>query len=628
MHKRHILMTAAAIGALGGAGCKVQPVDDNRDPRVYDSIEQLDSGAEETERESDFQGRKPLSPAARVAAKFLPLGHAGDEESTPGLEPGDVYEDEVTVTDRWRIGFPAWERGSQTDAPWDKGAWWEPYHQNVLKGDYPIPGTQNTFLLLEGFSLTRYEARKVPTPSGVFPRRGGNGSFFGQGNQSLLEENIFLTMDLFQGETSFKPVDWRIFLRGGFNWNNARARENQALFADPARGTDRTDRHASLQQAFFETTIASISDKYDLIQARVGTQLFNSDFKSFLFFDEALGARVFGTWDSQRWSWNAGLFRRWDKDTNSALNTFDSIKQDVVVLNLYRQDILEMLLPRWKSEKWTRGLTAQVSYHHFQDDDSVHYDENEFLVRPRAVGTPVPNDRGIDYWGWTMDGHVKRLNITSALYHAEGYESFDEIAGSRQDVSATMAALELSVDVDWMRFRAFGYWQEGDDDPFDGNAHGFDAIYDNPVFAGGEFGFWNRNSVRLTGSGVGLNQRFSLNNSLRSSKDQGAPSFVNPGLIMGGVGYDAQLTPHIKLITNASYLRFDHMDTINFVLNQESLGSEIGYDLSVGVFWRPGLTENVIVKGGVSALVPGAGFRDIYGAETLYAMFAEVLLTW
>ena len=38
---------------------------------------------------------------------------------------------------------------------------------------------------------------------------------------------------------------------------------------------------------------------------------------------------------------------------------------------------------------------------------------------------------------------------------------------------ATMAALELSVDVDWMRWRAFGFYQSGDDDLSDGTAGGF-----------------------------------------------------------------------------------------------------------------------------------------------------------
>jgi hypothetical protein len=196
------------------------------------------------------------------------------------------------------------------------------------------------------------------------------------------------------------------------------------------------------------------------------------------------------------------------------------------------------------------------------------------------------------------------------------------------DIGAWLAATELSIDKDWMRFRLTGLWQSGDDDPLDGQASGFDAPFDNPNYAGGEFGFWNRNSVRLTGSGVGLNQGGSLYNTLRSSKNEGNPAFVNPGLKLLGAGWDAQLTPHLKLITNASHLWFDDTSSMEYVLGQGSLGGSIGWDLSAGVVWRPLLTDNVIVKTGVSALVPGNGFRDIYTADTLYAFFAEVILTW
>jgi hypothetical protein len=196
------------------------------------------------------------------------------------------------------------------------------------------------------------------------------------------------------------------------------------------------------------------------------------------------------------------------------------------------------------------------------------------------------------------------------------------------DIGGWLAATELSVDMDWMRFRVQGMWQSGDDDPQDGQATGFDAPFDNPNFAGGEFGFWNRNSLRLTGSGVAINQPLSLYNTLRSSKNEGAPAFVSPGLILLGAGWDAQLTPRLKLVTNASHLWFDETESMEYVLGQGSFGDRIGWDLSAGVIWRPLLTDNVIVKSGVSALVPGNGYRDIYTADTLYSFFAEVILTW
>jgi hypothetical protein len=608
---RRWLVVAAALAA----GCKVQPVAEN-------------AAGPQDDLAQDIEGRAPDGPAVNASKKYMALGYADDVASAPGLSAADRLEDAVPVPDRWRVGLPSWERGSQTDSPYDMSTPIDPYHQNMWKGDYPIPGTQNTFLLAEIQSITKMESKKLPVPSGVFPRGAGSEEFFGNGHIRTAEELMFVTLDLTWGETSFKPPDFRILVKGAIDGNYAHAEENTVLYADPMRDHTRTDQHGTLQQAFVETTLASVSDKYDVVQFRAGIQKFNSDFRGFMFEDENLGARLFGNIDDNRWQWNLAYFDRLNKDTNSGLNTFDRIGQHVFLANIYRQDALTLFTPKGKDTTWNHGLTTQLSYHYFDSDPSVHYDENGFLVRPRLVGSLVPNGQSVHWVGWTNDGHVGRVNVTSALYGAFGDVDFDEIAGRSQTVNAHLAALELSYDRDWMRFRVQGLWQSGDRDPEDGHAEGFDAIFDNENFAGGEFSFWNRNTIGLAGTGTGLTQGGSLYNTLRSSKIEGNPSFVNPGLLLFGVGYDAQLTPKLKLVFNANYLRFDDTSSVEYALGQGSIDKEIGEDVSLGVIWRPLLTENVIVKTGVSALVPGDGFRDIYGPDTLYSVFTELILTW
>lgn len=612
-----LLVLPAALAA-----CKVTPFEANVDRSQPVAGSQLGGGSVS---DADLG---TLGPAAKASLRWLPLGWAPAGTNAESRAPDAATREAVPMRDRWRIGWPAWERGSKSDSPWDKGAWWDPYHQNWLKGDYPIPGRQNTFLAIEAQSITAIETRKNPTPSGLHTRDDGNEEFYGGFHQRGQAQTFTLSADVYQGETTFKPVDWRVFLKGAAQANYAVAEENNALYADPSDGRTRHDHHVTLQQAFFETTLASVSPKYDVIQARLGIQQFNSDFRGFLFFDETLGYRLFGNLDDNKWQWNLGWFPRLDKDTNSGLNELRSAEQDVLLANVYRQDVLSMLLPHWKSEDWSHGLTSQLSWHHISTGKSVLYDDNDFLVRPRPVGTPVVNDADVHWFGWANDGHIDRLNVNTALYHAAGEAGFDEIAGRKVDVSAWLAAAELSVDMDWMRWRVQGLWQSGDSDPLDGDAGGFDGIFDNPNFAGGEFGFWNRNAVRLTGSGVGLVQPGSLYNNLRSSKNEGNPAFVNPGLRLLGAGWDAQLTPKVKVVTNASHLWFDDTSSMEYVLGQGAIRGAIGWDLSAGTVWRPLLTDNVIVKAGVSALVPGNGFRDIYTAETLYTVFAEVILTW
>ncbi len=64
--------------------------------------------------------------------------------------------------------------------------------------------------------------------------------------------------------------------------------------------------------------------------------------------------------------------------------------------------------------------------------------------------------------GWTGNGHIRRLNISHAFYQALGNDTFNPIAGRPVDINAQMAALELSVDKDWIRYYAQFFYASGD----------------------------------------------------------------------------------------------------------------------------------------------------------------------
>jgi len=208
-----------------------------------------------------------------------------------------------------------------------------------------------------------------------------------------------------------------------------------------------------------------------------------------------------------------------------ARSTFDSRDQQVVIANAYRQDFI------WK------GYTSQLSFHANFDGASTKYDRNGFLVRPTPFGTfdGDPNGpRGHNvqsyYLGWAGDGHIGKLNINHAFYQVLGRDEFNQFAGRKVDINAQMAALELSLDRDWIRFKLSGFYASGDFQPTpDGVARGFDSIQDNPFFIGGPFSWYVREGFNLAGTGVGLKERNSLVPSLCSSKTQGQSNFVNPG---------------------------------------------------------------------------------------------------
>ena len=143
-------------------------------------------------------------------------------------------------------------------------------------------------------------------------------------------------------------------------------------------------------------------------------------------------------------------------------------------------------------------------------------------------------------------------------------------------------------------------------------ATGFDAIFDDPNFVGGQFSFWVRNGIRLTQTGVGLVQPNSLLPSLRSSKTQGQANFVNPGIFIYNGGVDVEVTQRIKAVFNVNYLRFHRTEPLEYVLFQNRIRHDIGFDYSLGVAYRPFLINNFTLTFGASTLQTGRGFRDIF----------------
>jgi hypothetical protein len=581
-----------------------------------------------------------LRPDASTYPSMLPpehpLGFAGPSGIRPRAEPTDYL---LPIEDRWRIGFPRYDRLGRRhplDAhtmgaisgnyQYTEGRWFDPYHQNVLKGDYPIIG-QHTFVNVTLISDTTYEYRRVPTPSGESTASTDQRRFFGEPRQEFFNQNLIARIDLFHGSAAFKPFDWRLRITPALNLNYLDVEERGVVNIDVRRGTWRRWKDFALQELFLELKLADVSPYYDFVSLRVGRQPFVSDFRGFIFSDINQGVRLFGSQDSNRKQWNLLYFYQAEKDTNSELNTFDARHQHVVVANYFIQDSLDFdFIP----PPWRQGYTTLFSFHYSHDDQGkeyLHFDRNGFLVRPDPIGSFTPHDVKVAYLGWAGDGHIGRLNLSHAFYWALGRDDLNPLADRKVTINAQMAAIEASVDFDWMRLRSSFLWASGDRNPKDGEARGFDAIFDNPNFAGGPFSFWNRQAIRLLG--VNLVNRNSLLPDLSASKTEGQANFVNPGLFLANVGFDAELTPKLRAIVNANYLWFAHTDSLELYLQQGPISREIGADLSVGFQYRPYLNNNCILNVGLSAFKPGEGFQQIFESDKmLYSIFTTVTLTF
>ena len=569
--------------------------------------------------------------AAEEAPMFASYREMPRRPDASGLD--EVYDYErfpspetvfAEVPYRWGIQLPAWQRyPKEGEFPYVKGRWWDPFNRNRLKGDEPIwPSVlgHRTFFNFTASSETLLDARRLPVQSGASAARPGSEGFFGKGGQAFFVELLRFSFDLFHGDTAFRPIDWRVRVTPAVSLNHLRVRERGIVNIDVRRGTARFDAHIGLQEAFVEVKLRDLSPNFDFLSVRAGIQQFTSDFRGFVFVEEQPGLRLFGNFYSNRWEYNLAYFNFLEKDTNSALNSFERRHQQVIVANLYVQDFL---IP---------GYTTQFSLHWNKDEPTFRFDENDFLVRPAPIGAVhssgqlQPHRINAAYLGWTGNGHIGRLNISHAFYQALGRDSLNPLAGRRVTINAQMAALEFSIDKDWARLRSSFFWSSGDENPRDDRARGFDSIVDVPVFAGGIFSLWNREGIRLTGSGVALTPPSSLLPSLRSSKEEGQANFVNPGIFIFNAGADIELTPKLRSVLSVNFLRFQHTEPLELLLFQAPIRNTIGVDYGIGLQYRPPLTENIIVTGGASALTPGRGFTDIYTARTLFSLFANVRL--
>src|SRR5205085_1713554 len=153
----------------------------------------------------------------------------------------------------------------------------EPYDQNVHKGDYPIIG-QDIFLVVTATSDTLFEARRLPVPSGVSTLKPDRFDFFGSGEQELINQNFILSVELFKGDAAYRPRDFEVRSTLVGNLNYVHARELGVVNPYVAEGHDRFDQEVGVQELFFEKHLGDLSPNYDSWAVRVGVQRFTSDF--------------------------------------------------------------------------------------------------------------------------------------------------------------------------------------------------------------------------------------------------------------------------------------------------------------------------------------------------------------
>ena len=551
-------------------------------------------------------------------SRDLPPPIQQQNEGAVRAPPPEAFPtDHIPVPDRWRL----------IENLGVKERWYDPYNQNTLKGDRPLKGHDDLFLVVTGVSDTVVEPRSFPTPVSIqTTTRPGSLDVFGRSKSLLASQTFIGGVALIKGSTAYKPPVYEVRLTLAANLNHVAVNERRVLHVQPSKGKTRTDGFLGMQEAFVDYHLRDVSDRYDFDSVRIGIQPFSSDFRGFLFQDNQLGIRFFGNRDNNRFQYNLAAFWRIEKDTNSGLNDITQSPRDdmLFVANLYRQD-----LP-------VAGLTSQLTaiWNRNREGNDIHVDDNGFPVRPALLGNLRARDYDVVYLGYNADGRIGRLNLTASVYGALGKDRNSIFTGKPAKIRAFFAAAEPSIDFDWTRVRLSALYASGDGDPYDDSQNGFDAIFENPQFAGADTSYWVRQTIPFAGGGraVSVNGRNGILNSLRSSKEEGQSNFVNPGTILLGIGADFDLTPTLRVTGNFNQLWFADTASLRALRNEGSIPRSIGSDLSVSTILRPKMTQNIVLRASAAMLIPGAGFRDLFvasrGDRRLYSLLLNSTLSF
>ena len=201
-------------------------------------------------------------------------------------------------------------------------------------------------------------------------------------------------------------------------------------------------------------TSAILSNNYDFISSRVGIQPFVSDFRGFIFNDSNLGVRIFGNYDNNRWQYNR---RRLRHAREGHLFGPERIRYDAINRSWSRMSSVRIFL-----RKDTRRNSTFVANF---DGASRHFDKNDFITRPAPIG-----DGARSLCPGLLPRLDRRWTHRTAQHHAcflSGVRRrrFQRNRRPARRINAQMAALELSIDKDWLRYKLSVFYASGDDDP-------------------------------------------------------------------------------------------------------------------------------------------------------------------
>lgn len=526
-------------------------------------------------------------PAAKPAASSESTSAAAPQATSAPSTGSEIR----TVPSRWRT-FDLQGHPEYTFKIYD------PYHQNVLKADFPITRDGDWFLEVSAFNNVVFKSRRNLDFSPVFADQITAGSLTFVRHNNFFNENLIYGFEIRRFDDTFMPSDFRFRINGVADY-----RRDLNAFNSGSRG------EGHLFDAFVDVKLYDFGgdhdgrSNFDLLFLRGGIQGFKSDFHGLVFNDVGLGGRLFGELKKNRLRYDFTWLKLFAKDPATGFIVFSvPSSHNVAIARVTWEDFLA---PGWNSE-WT-----------------WHYNRE----RRKIPGSSLRADHDTFYFGAAFNGHLGRFTFNPAVYFVGG-NADQVVAGApvEHSVRAWMGLLDWQYKLDYWNFRAGYLYASGDSDPTDTRDTGWDSISDGTALFGGPLSYWVGENIRFgRGDFVRGNSLFP---SLRGAN---APAnHINPGIHAFNGGVDVVLSPRFDFSANLNYLLFAARGayTNRVVISDRSAGLEENVFLRVKPFLRE-INQNVIFDLGFSVLHPRQGLKAAFGtSDTVFSTFLALRLVY
>src|SRR5712692_797540 len=550
--------------------------------------------------------QRTLILAAAMAAALTPLAAPGAHASPGGLaddEPQAAQKQPATpgTTAASEQAAPSASENEQAGAEIKRVAtrWrtydlqghpeytfhiYDPYHQNILKADYPLQG--NWFLELNAFNNLVYKSRRNLDFSAVFADQITAGTLKFVKHNQFFNENILFGVQLQHNDDTFVPSNFKFRVNGVTDYKN----DINAFNSGSNTASHLFDAFVDVQIADFGERVDGHSN-FDLLFVRGGLQGFKSEFHGLIFNDVGLGGRLFGELKKNRLRYDFAYFKLFAKDPVSGFIDFSVPSRHQVAIGRFTWDDL------------VRGWNSEWTFHYNRD--------HRFAAGSGGATLPVNLDTY--YTGATFSGHLGRFTFNPAVHAVFGHA--DAVQGAsvvRHSVAAWTALVDWQYKLDFWNFRLGYLYASGDGNPSDTHDTGFDAISDGVQLFGGPLSYWVGENIKFgKGDFVRANSLFP---SFRGVN--GAANHINPGLHAFNAGVDMTLSPRFDFAANLNVLAFAATGAYT---NRVVIGHKpAGVEENVFLRWKPFLREanqNVIFDAGFSVLQPQQGLRDAFQSD-------------